>query len=100
MNIEEIKNKINNLTDTILYKSIDLGENEEKDLEQIITYFKNNKNTLDDLKFILKDRNNDNYPAYEKVLIEILTKVSKEVKLNILYNSDIYIDILKNRTNR
>ena len=52
---------------------------------------------MEDLKYVLKDRNNENYYAYDELLIKILTKINKDIKLNILYNSDKYIDILSNK---
>ena len=92
MNIDNIRNEINNIVNDSIYKRDD-----NLNLDNIIMFFKNNKNILEDLKYILKDRTNENNYYYDNVLIKILTNISKDIKLNILYNSDIYSDIFKNR---
>lgn len=94
MNKDDIKLKLNNLINNSIYKSNDINEEE---LSSIIDFFKSNKNIMEDLKYVLKDRNNENYYAYDCFLIRILTKINKDLKLNILYNSDKYIDILNNK---
>ena len=94
MNKDDIKLKLNNLVNNSIYKSNKINDEE---LNTIIDFFKNNKNIMEDLKYVLKDRNNENYYAYDCFLIKILTKINKDIKLTILYNSDKNIDILSNK---
>ncbi len=97
MNKEDVKIKFINLVDIAIYKSNDYYDDERKDLEDIITYFKDSKNILDDIKFLITARNSENYIYFNKLLVEVLINTNKDKKLNILYNSDIYIDIFKEK---
>ena len=97
MNKEDVKNKLTSLVDFIIYKSNDYGEEENNDRNSIITYLKDSKNLLDDVKALITARNSENYIYFNKVLIDVLINIGKDKKLNILYNSDIYINVFKEK---
>ncbi len=97
MNIEDIKNSILNIVNEIIYKSNIFTEDIDSELSKITDYLKDNKNILEDTKSILKDRNNENYIYFDDVIIKIYTRLTKDIKLNILYNSDVYYDIFKSK---
>lgn len=97
MNKEEVKAKFINLVDIAIYKSNNYYEEDNNDLNDIISYFQDSKSILDDIKGILGIRNNENYIYFNKLLIEVLISLPKEKKMNILYNSDIYIELFKEK---
>ena len=98
MNKEEVKNKLVNLVDISIYKSNSYYEEEKDDVDSIIAYLKDSKSVLEDIKYLVTARNSENYIYFNQVLIDILIDIGKEKKLNILYNSDIYINIFKEKT--
>ena len=98
MNKEEVKNKLVNLVDIAIYKSNSYYEEEKDDVDSIIAYLKDSKSVLEDIKYLVTARNSENYIYFNQVLIDILIDIGKEKKLNILYNSDIYINIFKEKT--
>ena len=61
MNKEEVKAKFINLVDIAIYKSNNYYEEDNNDLNDIISYFQDSKSILDDIKGILGIRNNENY---------------------------------------
>ena len=97
MNKEEVKNKLINLVDIAIYKSNTYFNDEKNDIDTIINYLKDSNNILEDIKYLITARNSENYIYFNKLLVDLLVNITKDKKLNILYNSDIYIDVVKEK---
>lgn len=96
MTIQEIKIKLDELVHEYIYVNKDLNKNLEKKLNQVIFFFNGLDNPLEAIKDILRERNNENYAAYDYFLEKILTSIKKETRINILNNKNVYSPLFKN----
>ena len=96
MNISDFKKILEELIHTKLYKTSIITKSQKKEYKEIKKYMRSTDNFIDDLKTIISTRNNENYYAYDKYIIEFITDTSLDNKLLFLNNPDKYEDIIRN----
>lgn len=96
MNISDFKKILEDLIHTKLYKTSIITKTQKKDYKEMKKYMRSTDNFLDDLKTIISTRNNENYYAYDKYIIEFVTNTTLDNKLSFLNNTEKYGDIIRN----
>ena len=96
MNISDFIKILEELIHTKLYKTSIITKSQKKEYKEIKKYMRSTDNFIDDLKTIISTRNNENYYAYDKYIIEFITDTSLDNKLLFLNNPDKYEDKIRN----
>ena len=96
MKATEYKLVLENIVHRTLYESSSLSKQDKDKLNEIRNYLRKSKSFFDDLRLIISSRTSENAFAYCKYISTFLNDSKKEVKLDILNNSDLYEDIMCN----
>ena len=95
MDINELKDKFEEIIHSYLYNNSTLSEEMEKTLDNIKEYLKNSKTAVEDIRVLLSTKNNENYFAYYKYIKDFIVELDISIKLEILNKQNEYEDILK-----
>ena len=92
MNISDFKKILEDLIHTKLYKTSINTKTQKKDYKDLKKYMRSTDNFLEDLRTVISTRNNENYYAYDKYIIDFITDTKLENKL--LFFSMILVFLL------
>lgn len=93
--LEDYRIILNKIVYKRQYESMELLDDDLKDLKLIYDYFKNSDNFIGDLRNLLVDRNNENEEIYNEYISEILQLASVEIRIELLNLPVKYGDIIK-----
>ncbi len=96
MKATEYKTILENIVHRTLYECSSLSKQDKEKLNEIRNYLKKSKSFIEDLRTIISSRNSENAFAYCKYISTFLNDCKKEIKLDILNNSNQYEDIMCN----
>lgn len=96
MNISDFKTILEEAVHTKLYESSKFTKEQKRNYKEIKKYMRNTNNFIEDLRLIVSTRNNENYYAYDRYIIDFLVETSLDNKLLVLNNQDKYTDIIRN----
>ena len=98
MNISDFKKILEDLIHTKLYKTSINTKTQKKDYKDLKKYMRSTDNFLEDLRTVISTRNNENYYAYDKYIIDFITDTKLENKLLFLNNPEKYEDIIRDNS--
>ena len=86
MNISDFKTILEELVHYKLYESSKFSKEQKRSYKDMKKYMRNTNQFVEDLRTIVSTRNNENYYAYDKYIIEFITDTSLDNKLLFLNN--------------
>jgi len=96
MKATDYKLILENIVHRTLYENSSLSKQDKDKLNEIRNYLRKSKSFIDDLRLIISSRNSEDSFAYCKYISSFLNDSKKDVKLDILNNSNQYEDIMCN----
>lgn len=67
-------------------------------IDKISSYLQTSKHVLDDIRLIVSSRNNENYYAYDEIILKLLLECDKDTKILVITNFSQYEDLIKDNS--
>ena len=96
MNISDLKNSLEEIVHDTLYVFSKINKNQKEKIKAIKNYLVTSENVIEDIRFLISSRNNENYFAYDRYIKEFFIEAKDEIKLEILNNQYAYEDLIRN----
>lgn len=96
MNISDLKNSLEEIVHDTLYVFSKINKNQKEKIKAIKNYLVTSENVIEDIRFLISSRNNENYFAYDRYIKEFFIEAKDEIKLEILNNQYAYDDLIRN----